>query len=296
MNDPLVVLTYPGHFLLTGVTIKSFFKYNAVRPVVVLVDNLNENTWDGYFRDCIHFYSSLDVDVSIMPIGTLPEAHKFRKNNWVRQQIVKLYLDKLVDFKSWLFTDGDIEYCCSVPNDRVPFSVISAGSERPANLYVAKVLNIQNPGIITKYPTWPGLPNPITDEYIQACVSMPPWRWMDRDTLVQLRRYIESVHNMPTDAVHLKYVNMSISEWELIANFEQHVLGRTINLIYYPAESFDRVIQTRDVNYCKTCYCTDSGLTREWFETQGIDVSDRIWQLASTINGKIFSNNLLNKC
>lgn len=285
MNCPLVVLTYPGHFLLTCITIQSYFGHNLTRPVIVVLDDLSSSAWDTYVNDCTHLYLSLGIDATFVLTSALPEAHLFKQNNWVRQQIIKLYLNRLIESPSWLFSDGDIEYCCEVPVNKIPFTIVKPGSETQLqqNRYVSKLLKINQTGLIAKHPDMDWEPGKY---YYQVCVSNPPWRWMNSSTLQNLQDYIQSCHDMTLAECHLilKDQLLLVTEWELIANFEHYVLKQPVDLVYYPTHPITNTfVNSTDINWCKTCYCTDSGLGREWFAHKGIAVSDSLWQTISSI-------------
>lgn len=272
MNCPLVVLTYPGHMLLTWLTIKSYFRHNENCPVIVVLDNLGSNVWSTYIEDCIRLYSPLSDSISFILASDIGPAAEFKKNNWVRQQIIKLHLDLVIKNKFWLFTDGDIEYCHLVPENKIPFTLVTEGTETQAlqNSYVKTALNITDVGIR------------LMPKGQQICVSNPPWRWMSTSILKQLRSHIEQIQDQSVTQFHLKHQHLLVSEWELLANFEQNVLNRPLDLILYPTWPIEST-PTITSYYCKTCYCTDSGLGREWFTHKGIAVSDSLWQTISSI-------------
>lgn len=273
---PLVVLTYPGHFLLTALTIKSYLEHHTPTEVIVVADDLSPCAWSTYLTDCQNLYQT-----TIIPVSQLTEAHKFN-SGWIRQQIVKLYLDQLIPHDSWFFTDGDVEYLCPAPGDSIPYVINRGGSvQDQQNNYVGKLLGIAPPvGIYAEHPhmDW----EPGTTRH-QVCVSNPPFRTMRKSTLLQLRNYLENYHGMSVDDLHQSLDNhtYSVSEWELIASFQLHVLKEDIPVVYYPTIPLgsDR---GSPFDHCATCYNTDSAYSREWWQSKGIEISDRIWQ--ETIN------------
>lgn len=286
MNTPLVVLTYPGHLLLTGITITSYFKFNSYRPVIVVLDDLSEHAWPGYIEYCKYFYSTLVNDISFITTSEIPEAKLFGRNKWVRQQIVKLYLNSVIESDLWLFTDGDVEFCCLVPLDKVPFTIVRPDTKTQVaqNRYVSKILKLNQVGIFTEHPDMNWSPGTY---YHQVCVSNPPWRWMNSKILVNLQTYVKDCHGMSLSDFHLTKESqlMLITEWELLANFEQYILQRPLNLVYFPTVPITNALECTDNNiFCKTCYCADAALGREWFANRGIVVPDVIWQTISLIS------------
>jgi hypothetical protein len=295
---PLVVLTYPGHFLLTCITIKSFLRYNTSVPITVIVDDLSCYCWSEYVAHCEIFYKALAPSVSIVSVSQLPEAHVYAKNKqpangWIRQQIIKLHLDKLIPYPVWFFTDGDVQFHFPVPHNSVPYSIINP-NKNPAdniqsrqNLYVAKMLDIPTPGIITQHPHMDWAP----ECRAQVCVSNPPFRTMQASTLKQLRQHIQDTHGLDVLQTHLwLYNNLHTgdgdasfieSEFELIENFRTHVLQEDVQLIYYPTipwEPDPKSTNRGNIEFCTTWYITDAQLGKSWFEQQNMFISDSLWQ------------------
>lgn len=265
---PLVVLTYPGHFLLTALTIRSYLEYHSSTEVIVVADDLSSHAWPTYLNDCQNLYWA-----PVIPVSQISTAKQFN-NGWIRQQIAKLYMDQVIDADTWFFTDGDVEYRCTAPVNSIPFTITRTGTLRPQqNAYVARLLGIDNAGIYTEHPDMDWEPG--TRRH-QVCVSNPPFRTMSAVTLQQLRQHIEQ-QGLSVADVHLTVDNLAVSEWELIANFQLHVLKQDIPLVYYPTVAIDSN-QTSTVDYCATCYETDQAYSREWWQSKGITISDRIWQ------------------
>lgn len=292
---PLVVLTYPGHFLLTALTIKSFFQHNQSVPVRIVVDDLSRYSWPEYVVDCEQFYNTLAENVSVIRVSQLPEAHEYKQptNGWLRQQIVKLHLDQLITDPVWFFTDGDMQFHFPVPVDSVPYTITRRDDDiRPRqNFYVAKLLGIANPGIVAQHPHMDWAP----DRRCQVCVSNPPFRTMQAATLQKLRQHIQHLHGVGVIEAHTQMYNETHvgsgdapfieSEWELIENFRTHVLGEDIDPIYYPTVAWsDTDYNLKNIEFCTTCFASDAQLGRAWFEKQNILISDQLWQHLEQIN------------
>jgi len=269
MSQPLVILTYPGHFLLTALTIQSYLQHHTPSSVTVVADDLSPHSWSGYLDHCAQQYNC-----KVIPTSSILEAVAFSNNHWIRQQIVKLHLDLVLDTDCWFFTDGDVEYCFSVPYNTVPYSIVRGGSERTLqDQYVATMLGIANPGIQATHPDidWN------QDHLDQVCVSNPPFRTMHADVLRQLRTYVQQLHNRSFVELHQQWKHL-MSEWELIANFQTHILKQPIELIYYPTVPLSIVYnnQPNQPNYCGTSYQGDSEFDAIWWQQKGIqDIRNR---------------------
>lgn len=273
MIDTVVVLTYPGHYLLTALTIKSYLEYHpAPRRLIIVLDDLSNQVWPSYYNDCKQLYSTLVPACELLLSSSIPQAHKF-SSGWIRQQIVKLYLDTIVNEARWFFTDGDIVFLHEFDPTQIPYTLPVPSEEQ--NNYIKNVLGIPKGGIF------------VNDQ--QVCVSDPPFKIMDRQTLVGLRQHIETVHNRSTDDVHLDYQNekaITVSEWELIDSFKQYVLGQKLNLIRYAPHRLENIPD--DLSFFThqffTCYSSDSDFSQKFFKERGINISDEIWQILSKIN------------
>jgi len=269
--DPLVVLTYPGHFLLTALTIQSFLKHNTADSVYVIVDDLSRSCWPEYVDDCKQLYTN----ATILLVSDLAPAAYFN-DPWIRQQVVKLYLDQLLPVDQWMFSDGDVEYFFPVPNNCIPYVITRGGpTQDQQNAYVAKMLGIADPGIHTEHPDMDWESGTYRH---QVCVSNPPFRTMYAQTLKQLRIHIETLHNQTVTQLHL--TESMASEWELIANFQLLVLKNTVDLVYYPTIPMidPPLISANQPSYCATCYNTDADFDRQWWHSKGIVISDQLWK------------------
>ena len=273
MTQPLVVLTYPGHFLLTALTIQTYFQHNPIVPVIVIVDDLSDHCWPNYIKDCENFYQCELILMSAIAI-----TRQFN-TGWIRQQIAKLYLDQILPYDTWFFTDGDVGYYHPAPQDVIPYVITRGGpAQEKQNAYVSKSLGIDNAGIWAEHEHMDWEPGTYRH---QVCVSNPPFRTMKTHTLQQLRYHIEKLHKKTIEELHISVIGLnnldySISEWELIANFQIHVLKEIIPLVYYPTIPMDD-INGSPYNYCRTCYTSDSAFNKDWWKEKNIHVDDSIW-------------------
>ena len=271
--QPLVVLTYPGHFLLTALTIQTYFQHNPIVPVIVIVDDLSDHCWPNYIKDCENFYQCELILMSAIAI-----TRQFN-TGWIRQQIAKLYLDQILPYDTWFFTDGDVGYYHPAPQDVIPYVITRGGpAQEKQNAYVSKSLGIDNAGIWAEHEHMDWEPGTYRH---QVCVSNPPFRTMKTHTLQQLRYHIEKLHKKTIEELHISVIGLnnldySISEWELIANFQIHVLKEIIPLVYYPTIPMDD-INGSPYNYCRTCYTSDSAFNKDWWKEKNIHVDDSIW-------------------
>lgn len=250
---PLVVFTYPGHFFLTVLTIRSYLEYHEPTEVIVVADDLSPYAWNTYIKDCQNLYWA-----PVIPFSQIPITKQFN-NGWFRQQVAKLHLDQVIDTECWFFTDGDIIFLHSVDLMHTPYSIpeFTNTSQQQQN-YVQKLLKIANPGIRVNN--------------LLVCVSDPPFRVMYGQILKQLRDHVGE---------HITTTGPGMSEWELIENFRQHVLSEKLNLVRYAPHNILNLDKKLDFFQYQflTHYGTDRDLGRDFFD---FEISDRIWQ--ETVN------------
>jgi hypothetical protein len=135
------------------------------------------------------------------------------------------------------------------------------------------MLGIDTPGIYAQHPAIDWQPN----NKDQVCVSNPPFRTMQAHTLKSLRAYVEQRHQRTMIEIHQK-LNYLMSEWELIANFQIHVVKQSVDLVYYPTLPLaaDMAIMANQPNYCKTCYYGDSEFDDQWWYQKEVkDIRNR---------------------
>lgn len=295
----MVTLTYPPHFLSTAATIKSYFNHHPVVEVVIVIDDTNliklpgiNNTfveWPDYVNDCKELYGSLGHLCSYVRLSQIPlfTSSKIASSiGWLRQQMVKFYMDQLLpDLESWFFTDGDMFFFETLP-DATPYSAIT-GYYPSWIKYVADTLQIA-PELVKHSVDYLHVNNRSNE----ITVSNPPWRHMSAAVLQGLRQYIELKHNVDFMQYHNTYAESngnqqcSWSEWELIELYQTHILQRPNQLKFCPPMPFQREPPTNYRSPFKSTMLNlpaECDMGRDWFESMGVAVSDDHWQKACKI-------------
>jgi len=272
MQEPLVVLTYPGHFMLTALTIQSYLTHHDPQDIFVVIDDISDHAWPEYVDDCKSFYNQKLITASSLSFL------KKERSGWIRQQLLKLYLDQLTNLSGWFFTDGDIVFRYPAPANTVPFSIVRGGQVRQMqNNFVKKMLGLSTVGIYGQHADIDWEPSNTT----QVCVSNPPFRSMVAQDLVALRAYVENLHNKSFNQVWDDCVcnsEYSVSEWELLENFKTYVQHQPSQLIYYPScpKDYEKT-QESIPDFCEHHFLSDSQFGRRELEQYNIKVPDRIW-------------------
>ena len=272
-EEPLIVLTYPGHFMLAALTIQSYLQHHNPPEIVIVADDISQHAWPEYADDCKNFYKQKIVLASSL------ECLKNESSGWIRQQLLKLHLDQLVDFPSWFFTDGDIVFQYPASKNTVPFSIVRGEHVREGqNNFVKSMLGLDTVGICAQHPDIDWEP----DNTTQVCVSNPPFRSMTAKDLVALRKYVETLHNQPFVDVWISCttrLECSVSEWELLENFKTHIQQQLSVLIYYPTRPKDHAkTKQSDPDFCEHHFMCDANFGRDELAKLNIEVTDQIWQ------------------
>jgi hypothetical protein len=273
MQEPLVVLTYPGHFMLTALTIQSYLKHHNPQDIFVVVDDNSGYAWPEYVDDCKNFYKQKIITASSLSFL------KKESSGWIRQQLLKLYLDQLTSLSACFFTDGDIVFRYSMPANTVPFSIVRGEHVREKqNNFVKNMLGLSTVGIYAQHSDIDWTPT----NTAQVCVSNPPFRPMVAQDLVALRAYVETLHNKSFQQVWTectRRLDCSVSEWELLENFKTYVQQQPSKLIYYPTCPKDHVkTKDSDPDFCEHHFMSDSEFGRSELAKHNIQVPDQIWQ------------------
>lgn len=291
-----VTLTYPPHFLSTAATIKSYFNHHPKLPVVIIVDDTNITrlpritrlpsgeiefvAWPDYIGDCEELYRSLGQDCQIvrlsqteLPVTSFP--------GWLRQQMVKFYMDHLLpDIESWFFSDGDVFFFDTTPAE-TPYSYVTEYNPEWIS-YVADTLKI-DPALVKHKSAG--------ETQDDATVSNPPWRLMSATILKGLRSHVENTHNVDFIQYHHNYARAhreqlcTWSEWELIEFYQSRVLNQPTQLKFCPPISFQHEIPRKNLPFTISMLNLPSEIAmgRSWFEQMGVPVSDDHWQKVSRI-------------
>jgi hypothetical protein len=273
-EEPLIVLTYPGHFMLTALTMQSYLQHHAPCDITVIVDDVSNHAWPQYADDCENLYQQKIV------LASSVDCVRTQRNGWIRQQLLKLYLDQLTNFSSWFFTDGDIVFRYPAPKRTIPYCITRGGPvQQMQNSFVKHMLDLTEVGIYAQHRVIVWAPN----NTAQVCVSNPPFRSMQSRDLVDLRAYIEKLHNRPFDQIWNSCVDehghAAVSEWELLENFKTYVQQSPSELTYYPTCAKDHTkTKQSEPDFCEHHFLSDAEYGRDELAKFNIKVTDQIWQ------------------
>jgi hypothetical protein len=286
-----VVLTFPGHFFLTIMTLESIrYFYPDIKQIYVLYDDQVTAGWPDYVDDCCEWYR-IPHDCFI-GYSQVNESIAQCQIGWYRQQLIKCSIDQGVPGDRWFVVDGDIVF-----DERVDVENITPVQHRdhPDDMLSLAVNRCTN--------TLLGIDqSPLLLDGRFKITSSIPFRILEKSVLEELRHRVETniggnFAQQLTEMVHahqlVAYDNtgsgMVMNEWELI---------EAVNHIMYPGRfrivdmgsGYNLIKQTA---MCRPArfrhgYVYSHELSKSWLTEQlGEKIVDQFWDKAVTY-GKYF--------
>lgn len=284
-----VILTFPGHFWQTQLCLQSLQRcYPEIDRLSIIADDAAAGPWQQYVSDLTdQIAQRSDRSLQIIPVTTL-HAVRGCEAGWWRQQLIKLTLDTIMPDDRWFVVDGDVIFVsrCDVL-DKVP---VSRRFDQQANWskmsvnYVRDVLGI-SPGFLA-------------DDDQRLVTNPIPFRYLDRDLLLSLRRHVERRLDLDFVQAHIMWFQDQtivadidppdrwvMTEWELIECYRHAVLGQRLEFVeigsgYQVDVDLD---QLRDrSNLFLHSYRRDTEIGSDWFAHMGIEIDPAIWHRSHT--------------
>lgn len=268
MRDRAVVLTYPAHFLLTKLTIESIKQHlSDIKRITVLVDDMSQLAWKDYKKHCADFY---DAEVLFLSDFELQQMQHLKKHPWLKQQIIKMYLDVVFPADEEIFfTDGDVvfyhyvDYWC-VPYFRMKPSHITEQQVK----YISLALGVDY--------------KPISVDGRIIVTSGPPFRDIELCILSQVRRAIETNTNLDFTSYHVSIMQdntQSVSEWELLEYYKHKILDKPLDFQYYHLQYLNKTLNRDPGKYFGSCFCSDREFGEAWWKLNTEVDYSKYWHL-----------------
>ena len=275
--DRIVLTTFPGYFFTQVLSLRSIQQYAAGFPIDIIIDDFRLTHWPTYVNDCQQYLNHCfpGNNFNYYLYSDLPGIEKVKTGGWFRQQLVKMYLDQLIPGSRWLLVDADVVFL-EEPKIDVVIAVIREGGpiDLGNRLYVQHMLNTNQPWVVNE------------TEFL--CLSSVPFRLIERDLIVELRKHAENLHGDFLqhhldlfDAQQLVAFDpdgktMIMSEFQLIEIFRHRYyrnplpIGRLSPDGLHLASKFNHSSQK------------DWRFERSWFAEQGVDTPDQYWNSSQT--------------
>lgn len=269
--DRIVLTTFPGYFFTQVLSLRSIQQYAAGFPIDIIIDDFNLTHWPTYVDDCKQYLAHCfpDNKFNYYCYSQLPGIEKVKTGGWFRQQLVKMYLDKLIPGNKWLLVDADVMFLEQPKVDAVSAVIREGGPIDLGNrLYVKHMLHTDQPWVDNETEFW--------------CLSSVPFRLIERDLIVELRKHAEKLHGdflqhhldlfetQQLVAFDPNGKTMVMSEFQLIEVFRHRYYHSPLPIGRHVASKFDHSSQK------------DWRFDRNWFAEQGVDTPDQYWNRSQT--------------
>ncbi len=282
-----VVLSFPGHFFQTLISLKSIIRWYEIERLTLILDDIDKASWNDYADDFRLNVAKVipQVDFDILLTSQIDKLSRVIAG-WWRQQLIKLTIDTLVAGDCWFVVDGDVifESRCQIENV-IPVSVRpdcwnSVMSKLSIN-YVTRLLG-SKPGYL-EYNNQYAPTNPV------------PFRLLDRSILQGLRNHVTGRFRKDFVELHIQWFNnqtivayepdpihMNMTEWELIEIYRQDFTDDDFPLIDigggYPL-LHDVSKEHNQYGVYRHGYTRDTKIAKDWFANQ-MPIDDDLWQKA----------------
>jgi len=285
--DAVAVITYPGHCITTALTIKNLLDLTHWQvPFYVFVDDQGEQyqTWSGnYLEDIRQYYSECFPQLKIRYVKFSEFGFAHIWDGWLRQQMVKLNLDRFLPGSVYYVTDGDV-YCKELlPYGTTPFNYVPDRNKRIHAQNRSYLSHILKTSAVT-----------IEQDNKLIFTHHAPFRWIEKFHLQRLREYVSKIHVNDFNLVHIQLMqeeqiigfgptdqHLSMTEWDLYEIFRANVVQDDIELIYWPL-MHDADIE--DQARFWTFFGTDRDIEPVWFEKYNLNIPKHIQHKVKAIS------------
>jgi len=285
--DAVAVISYPGHCITTALTIKNLLVLtNWQVPFYVFVDDQGEQyqTWDGdYLEDIKLYYSKCFPQLKIRYVKFSEFGFAHIWDGWLRQQMVKLNLDRFLPGDVYYVTDGDV-YCKELlPYGTTPFNYVPDRNKRIHAQNRSYLSHILKTSAVT-----------IKRDNKLIFTHHAPFRWLEKFYLQRLREYVSKVQVNDFNLVHIQLMreeqiigfgptdqHLSMTEWDLYEIFRANVVQEDIGLEYWPL-MHDSDIE--DQARFWTFFGTDRDIEPAWFKKYNLNIPKHIQHKVKAIS------------
>lgn len=287
----IAVVTYPGHFFLTALCLRSLSTfYPETKNYFVVYDDTASAKWDNYLEDSRScYYGPWLGQLTYVPFTAVDPRIGTVESGWFRQQLTKLCIDQILPGDDWLVVDGDV-----IMDSRCDITSITPVDLRD---HASSPLS-QSVARYTGYML--GKEDYHLDYQGQyAITSSVPFRHLSRDQLTLMRKQVERTHDRDFVDLHLDLLanqeivaydpsgqKMVMHEWELIEAFNQirspNQFAITVVGSGHEYETHTSCIDS-DFRF-RQGYRRDKDIGQEWFRQQLISVPDDLWSKALAWN------------
>jgi hypothetical protein len=253
MSNTVIVISFPGHFLLTRLTIESLRKYYPeMKNIIVVYDDNYMDKWPDYVNDCAEYYS-IDC-LHFIPFSKIDSEIYHCPNGWYRQQLVKCCLDRIVTEDKFFIVDGDIIFDEHIDVENIiPVHHYKLSSFTDNMALTIAVTNCTKKLLQVNV-------NPFLTDRRYSITSSIPFRVVEKITLCKLRQIVENnfqknfvsainelVSTNKLTTYPTKPNDLVMNEWELIETVNLMLNPKTP--IVHTGSGYDYFFNTTDIPY-----------------------------------------------
>lgn len=273
--DAVAVISYPGHCITTVLTIKNLLAISQWNvPVYLFIDDQGDQyqSWPGeYLEDIKQYYTECFPELHIRYVLFSEFEFSHIWDGWLRQQMVKLNLDRFLPGELWYVTDGDVYSKELLLYGATPFNYVPDRN---------KLIHAQNRSYLQHILKTTNIL--LEQDNRLVFTHHAPFRWVEKNTLLKLREYVSKVQINDFNLVHIQLMreeriigfgptdaSLSMTEWDLIEVYRANVLNEDIGLEYWPLDT-DADLENQAKFW--TFFGTDKDIDIKWFENFDINV------------------------
>lgn len=284
--DAIAIINYPGHFVSTLGTIKNFLEITHWRaPIYIFVDDQGPQweAWENYLEDLDSAVKTNFGNLDVNYVKFSEFGFPYIWDGWLRQQLVKLNLEKFLPGDLWYVTDGDVRLARIPGPNEIPYNFASTHNtliNAQQHTYITYMLGDVNSLCIAE----------------QVYTHHVPCRWVTRNDLEELKFYVSKRLGNDFNIEHFNLMreeriigygptpeHLSMTEWDLLEIWRINIDKQYPEFKYWLISRDTPTSQTELTTF-DTFFGTDQDFNLEHFTSQGLVVTQEQWQKCQTIS------------
>jgi len=276
----IVIITHRHHYHICQVAILLAIKQFNPDKITIVFDEVSgtEQGWldlgEKLLTDLKKIYNFKPGSIFAIPFSSLSDVPN-ESYGWIRQQLVKLNLHKILSGDEWLVIDGDT--LINYPIDPWKYCYINPGDmlHLHHDFFVRYTLNLGDQRVFYNN-------NPVE-------FSSVPIRLLSRSVLESLEKYVYELHGTTVKGIRDSFTlkkdrdkYIELSEFDLICNYQYFITKdllplENIPIAYCPKEEL--ITNWENLKNIVTVLHGKDNLPAEWYHQFGITINQNMWDL-----------------